>query len=64
MATIEHLAAGATTDAIVEIIERDGAVIIDGLMARAQVDQLNTDLAPFLSKEVTRWQNYRAAGLE
>ena len=52
MATIEHLAAGATTDAIVEIIERDGAVIIDGLMARAQVDQLNTDLAPFLSKEV------------
>ena len=33
MATIEHLSAEATTDTIVEVLERDGAVIIDGLMA-------------------------------
>ena len=52
MATIEHLSADATTDAIVEVLERDGAVIIDGLMASDEVQRLNDDLAPFLSKEV------------
>ena len=52
MATIEHLGAEATTDAIVEVLERDGAVIIDGLMALDEVARLNKDLAPFLSKEV------------
>ena len=52
MATIEHLSADATTDAIVEVLERDGAVIIDGLMASDEVAHLNEDLAPFLSKEV------------
>ena len=52
MATIEHLSADATTDAIVEVLERDGAVIIDGLMASNEVQLLNDDLAPFLSKEV------------
>ena len=52
MATIEHLSADATTDAIVEVLERDGAVIIDGLMASDEVDRLNAELAPFLSKEV------------
>ena len=52
MATIEHLSADATTDAIVEALERDGAVIIDGLMASDEVAHLNEDLAPFLSKEV------------
>ena len=52
MATIEHLSADATTDAIVEVLERDGAGIIDGLMASDEVQRLNDDLAPFLSKEV------------
>lgn len=52
MATIEHLNADAATDAIVEMLERDGAVIIDGLMASGEVDRLNEELAPFLSKEV------------
>ena len=52
MATIEHLSAEATTDAIVEVLERDGAVIIDGLMALDEVARLNKDLAPFLSKEI------------
>lgn len=52
MATIEHLSADATTDAIIDVLERDGAVIIDGLMASDEVQRLNDDLAPFLSKEV------------
>ena len=52
MATIEHLSADATTDEIVEVLERDGAVIINGLMASDEVDRLRDDLAPFLSKEV------------
>ena len=52
MATIEHLSADATTDAIIEVLERDGAVIIDGLMPSDEVERLKDDLAPFLSKEV------------
>ena len=43
MATIEHLNADATTDAIVEVLERDGAVIIDGLMAKDDVGRLNEE---------------------
>ena len=52
MATIGHLSADATTDAIVEVLKCDGAVIIDGLMASDEVERLNQDLAPFLSREV------------
>ena len=52
MAMIEHLSADATTDAIVEVLERDGAVIIDGLMASDEVARLNDDLAPFVCQGV------------
>ena len=51
MATIEHLSAEATTNAIVEVLERDGAVIIDGLMALDEVARLNKELAPFYPKK-------------
>ena len=53
MATIEHLSADATTDAIVEVLERDGAVIIDGLMASDEVARLNDDQRRFYPKKFT-----------
>ena len=52
MATIEHLPSSASTDDIVAIIERDGAVILDNVLGEAEIDRLNGDLAPYLSKEV------------
>ena len=52
MATIEHLPSSASTDDIVAIIERDGAVILDNILSEAEIDRLNRDLAPYLSKEV------------
>ena len=52
MATIEHLPSSASTDDIVAIIERDGAVILDDVLSEAEIDRLNGDLAPYLAKEV------------
>ena len=49
MATIEHLPSSASTDDIVAIIERDGAVILDNILSEAEIDRLNRDLAPYLS---------------
>ena len=50
MATIEHLPSSASTDDIVAIIERDGAVILDDVLSEAEIDRLNGDLAPYLCK--------------
>ena len=52
MATIEHLPSSASTDDIVAIIERDGAVILDNILSEAEIERLNRDLAPYLSHEV------------
>ena len=43
MATIEHLSADATTDAIGEELERDGEVIIDGLMASDEEERMKEE---------------------
>lgn len=52
MASIEHLPSSASTDDIVATIERDGAVILDNVLAESDIARLNNELAPYLSKEV------------
>ena len=52
MATIEHLTSSASTDDIVGVIERDGAVILEEVLATAEIERLNLELAPFLAKGV------------
>lgn len=46
--TIVHLPADAPSEKITEIIERDGCVVLDEVLNRTTIDQLNRDFAPFL----------------
>lgn len=48
MATIEHLTARATGDEVAQALSRDGAVVIDELVAPSVMDAVRTELAPYL----------------
>ena len=45
---IEHLPADSSPEKAFEILERDGCVVLDGLLERAAIDQIKRDLAPHL----------------
>lgn len=46
--TIEHLKASDSANAALEVLDRDGVVIIEGLVEPATRDQINRDLDPFM----------------
>lgn len=48
-ATIEHLPANARTEDIVEVLERDGGVILDQVVDTAALEKLQVELQPFLN---------------
>ena len=48
MATIEHLKASASGAAVAEILARDGAVIVDDVVAPSVMDDVRAELAPWL----------------
>lgn len=48
MATIEHLSASATGAEVAEVVARDGAVIIDDVVAPSVMDDIRSELAPWL----------------
>lgn len=52
MAQIEHLPASSSVDEINAVLERDGAVIIDDVLASEKRDQIASELAPFLDNKV------------
>ncbi len=43
--TIEHLPADAPSEKVSEVLERDGCVVIDGLLRRDEIDQINLEMA-------------------
>lgn len=49
MAQLEHLAASARPEKIVEAVRRDGACIIDNLLPGSELAALNAELAPFIA---------------
>lgn len=50
MASLEHLPASATPEAVTEILKRDGAVIIDNLLPLGEVAAVTAELAPWMEK--------------
>jgi ectoine hydroxylase-related dioxygenase (phytanoyl-CoA dioxygenase family) len=50
--TLVTLPASASEDEILEIIARDGALILEGVLSAAEVDALHAELAPYI--EATR----------
>ena len=52
MAQIEHLPASSSGDEINAVLERDGAVIIDDVLASEKRDQIASEIAPFLDNKV------------
>jgi hypothetical protein len=49
MATIEHVAATASPNEIIERLQKDGAVIVDKVLPADDVARLNSELSPFLT---------------
>ena len=50
MATIEHVAATASPNEIIEHLQQDGAVIVDNVLPADDVARLNSELSPFLTQ--------------
>jgi AcrR family transcriptional regulator len=48
MMSIEHLPSDTSSEKISEVLERDGCVIIDGVLGRADIDQVTLELAPYI----------------
>lgn len=48
MAKLEHLANDTSTNEILEILKRDGGLIIDNLVSREVSKQLGDELRPYL----------------
>ncbi len=48
VADVEHISADASPDLVAERLERDGAVIIDGLADPALLDRVRTEVMPFV----------------
>ncbi len=46
---IEHLSAAATPDDVTAVLRRDGAVVVDALVAPAVMDRVRAELAPHLA---------------
>jgi ectoine hydroxylase-related dioxygenase (phytanoyl-CoA dioxygenase family) len=51
--TIEHLPSDSPSDKVSDILERDGCVVLDRVLDRATLDQINADMAPHV--ETTRF---------
>ena len=52
MAELVHLQNTSTAEDIVEVLNNDAGVIIDGLIDQKEVNLLNKDLAPYLKNDV------------
>ena len=52
MAELVHLQNTATAEDIIEVLNNDAGVIIDGLIDQKEVNLLNKDLAPYLKNDV------------
>ena len=50
MATIEHVAATASPNEIIDHLQKDGAVIVDKVLPADDVARLNSELSPFLTQ--------------
>lgn len=48
MSQLEHLPANASADAIMAVLDRDGALILDNLIDAAAVDALAAELKPYI----------------
>ena len=43
---IQHVSADSPTDKMYQVLERDGCVVIDGVLDRATIDQVRGEMAP------------------
>jgi hypothetical protein len=50
---VRHLPAESSSQEVFEVFERDGCVVIDGMLDRAGVDQVAREIAPFLAATPT-----------
>lgn len=48
MPSLKHLPADTSPEAVIEAVERDGAVIVDGLIGPAEVDAVMAELWPYI----------------
>ncbi len=46
--TIQHLSADSPRENVLEVIDRDACVIIDRVLDHATIDEISSDVAPYL----------------
>ena len=45
---IQHLSRDSSSDSIAKALERDGCVVLDNVLDRAEIDQVARDMAPYM----------------
>ncbi len=50
MAALETLSPDSSTESILEVIERDGAVIVADVVDRSMIEQMTTELGPYIER--------------
>ena len=51
---IEHVSPDTNTNKILEIIERDAAVVIDNVLSSKDLDDIKNELKPYLQNDILR----------
>ena len=59
---IEHLSRGSSRTLVLDVLERDGVVVVEGFLAEARVDALVSDLQPHL--DAVSWCNTGANDID
>ena len=49
---IQHVNPDTDIDVILDIIERDAAVVIDDVLTKKDLDDIKTELAPYLKNDI------------
>lgn len=52
--SITHLPSDASVNEIIEVLDRDGGLIIDNFVSQAQLDQIKADVAHYHESEATK----------
>ena len=53
MAQIEHKTVNDSEDELLEILDRDGGVIIEGILNNEDLSQVRSDLSPYIDASPT-----------
>ncbi len=57
MADLVHLSSSASSEEIIDVLNKDAGVIIDNLLHSDDISRINQDLKPYLKNDVLAGMN-------